>query len=72
MSTNNRNDYLHFMLKISGAENISKKVNTCGQYLVNYDKCIEKSETFDKCYDLYYQKFLQCCKEIDINENTKE
>lgn len=69
--TNSKNEYLESMLTLTGAKNISKKISKCGKFSFEYDNCIENGDTFENCYHLHYQKFLQCCKEIDITEKKK-
>mgnify|MGYP001395784771 CR=1 FL=1 len=52
--------------------NIQKKMTTCGKHMVKYDNCVDNDNKFDECYHLYYQKFLQCCKEIDIKDKNRK
>ena len=70
MSENNH-DYLESMLKLTGAKNISKKIFKCGKFSIDYDNCIDNGEHFENCYHLHYQKFLQCCKEVDLKNMNK-
>lgn len=64
------NDYIESMLKLTGAKNISKKITKCGKFSLHYDNCIDNGEHFENCYHLHYQKFLQCCKEVDFKNIT--
>jgi|SaaInlStandDraft_2_1057019.scaffolds.fasta_scaffold656813_1 hypothetical protein len=70
--SNNSLEYVNYMMNISGAKNIQKKMTTCGKHMVKYDNCVDNGNKFDECYHLYYQKFLQCCKEIDIKDKNRK
>jgi hypothetical protein len=67
----NTNDYLNYILKLTGASNINKKISKCGKFAYEYDKCIDDGHVFENCYSLYYEKFLQCCKEVDLKNINK-
>ena len=67
----NTNDYLNFILRVTKANNINQKISKCGKSAYEYDKCIEDGNVFENCYSLHYEKFLQCCKEVDLKNKSK-
>ena len=63
-------EYIDYLLTISNAKNISTKITQCSNYMVNYDNCVSDGKEFEECYSLHYEKFLQCCKEIDMKDKN--
>ena len=39
-------------------------VRVCGHHFNEYEKCTERKESYEKCYKLYYQKFVNCFEEL--------
>ena len=43
-------------------------VRKCGHHFKAYQECVEKAKksTFEECYILHYQKFVNCYEELKI------
>ena len=39
-------------------------IRICGHHYNDYEKCTERKESYEKCYKLYYQKFVNCFEEL--------
>ena len=54
-------EYIFNIISENKYYDVKNKFNKFGKYFEKYDKCCKnKKNTFEKCYKIHYEKFLNC------------